>query len=120
MNPLEYAGVELFVSQQRMAKLCNSEKALVRRFGHEQALRIQQRLSELRAATCLEDLRFAPGRCHELIGNRSGEVSIDLHHPYRLIFIATDRKAATRADGGLDWTAVTDVTVIEIIDTHDN
>jgi HTH-type transcriptional regulator/antitoxin HigA len=112
--------VELGFSQQRLAKLCNDEKALVRKYSPKQAKWIQRRLFQLQAAECLEDLRNAPGHCHELAGNRSGQLSIDVDQPYRLIFVPTEIEAVASADGGIDWDLVAAVTVIEIIDTHDN
>jgi hypothetical protein len=53
-------------------------------------------------------------------GNRSGQLSIDVDQPYRLIFVPTEIEAVASADGGIDWDLVAAVTVIEIIDTHDN
>ncbi len=35
---------------------------------------------------------FSIGRCHQLRGNRKGEYSMDLVHPYRMIFEHVDGK----------------------------
>jgi plasmid maintenance system killer protein len=104
---------------ERLAKLCNEEKKLVRAFGLERARRIQLRLTQVRAADTLEDLREAPGNWHELTADRHGQVSADLNGPNRLISRPTDPEGTTRPDGGLDWTLVTEMTVVEIADTHD-
>jgi hypothetical protein len=56
-------------------------------------------------------------RCHELHGDRSGQLSLDLDHPYRLLFRpAGDPEPGP--GGGLDWAAVRAVVVIGIEDTH--
>ncbi len=66
----------------------------------------------------MEELRHLPGRCHELIGNRAGQLSLDLDHPYRLIFEPADEPIPQKDDGGLDWTMVTSVVIIGVEDTH--
>jgi len=113
-----HAAVEVSFDTERLAKICNSDKALVRSYGPEGAKRIARRLTQLSAAACLEDLRNGPGRCHELAGDRAGRLSLDLNGPYRLIFRPGDAEKARREDGGLMWAAVTEVIVIEIVDTH--
>lgn len=59
------------------------------------------------------------GRCHELLGNRAGQLSLDLRGQYRLLFAPGHAPAVKRADGGLNWTQVTAVVVIGVEDTHD-
>ena len=80
--------------------------------------RLRQRLDELRAAETLDVVRKLPGRCHELSGARSGELSLDLEHPYRLIFEPAHNPIPKKPDGGLDWSAVKAVRIIEVTDTH--
>lgn len=86
--------------------------------GADRAKRIKRRLEAVVAADNLEDLRNAPGRLHELTGDRAGELSFDLDHPYRLLVRPTADPPPTKADGGLDWSSVVAVTVIAIVDTH--
>lgn len=64
-------------------------------------------------------MRQLPGRCHELIGDRKGEISIDLDGPYRLIFEPADNPPPTNEDGGLDWKRVTAVVILAVEDTHE-
>jgi len=81
--------------------------------------KLQQRLMELKAAQNLGDIsRLPPARCHELTGNRSGQLSVDLDHPYRLLFVVANAPSPTREDRGLDWDRVTEIEIIEIADTH--
>ena len=87
--------------------------------GIDRARRLQRRLDDLRAAYCLEDMRCLPGRTHELIGNLAGYLSLDLDHPYRLLFIPNHDPMPTKSDGGVDWIQVTAIEIIEIRDTHE-
>lgn len=83
------------------------------------AARIHQRLMELKAAACLEEIsKVPPPRCHLLTGNRKGQLSVDLEHPYRLLFIPVDDPAPLMEDGGLDWAMVREIEIIDIVDTH--
>lgn len=78
-----------------------------------------QRMMELAAAETLADIsRVPPARCHELTGNRKGQLSVDLEHPYRLLFIPANDPTPALKEGGLDWAAVTEIQIIDITDTH--
>lgn len=102
----------------KLQKLAEQEKERVKKLGPICAEKFQQRISELTAARCLEDLRnHHPARIHELSGNFQGSLSADLKHPLRLIFEpAAD--SPHKEDGGLDWTAVTEIEITNIEDTH--
>lgn len=101
----------------RFRKECNNHSLLVRRHGDVRAKKIRQRLDDLRAAASLEDMRRLPGRCHELLGNRSGELALDLGHLYRLVFRPAN-DPPLKADGGLDWTRVEAVVILAMEDYH--
>ena len=74
----------------------------------------------MRAADYLEDIRYLPqARCHELKGNHAGDLSVDLEHPYRLIFRPANKPIPQKANGGLDWAGVTAVEIIGVEDTHE-
>lgn len=98
---------------------CNNQKLLVKHHGTLRAKRIKQRLDDLRAATILEEMRQLPGRCHELRGDRSGQLSLDLDHPYRLVFEPANHPIPRKPDGGLDWTRITAIVIIGVEDTHE-
>ena len=98
---------------------CNNDKLLKRRQGDLRAKRIRQRLDDLRAANDLGAMRFLPGRCHELKGDHHGQLSLDLDHPWRLIFAPADDPPALKGDGGMDWEHVRVIKILRIEDTHD-
>jgi len=92
---------------------------MVRAYGPDTARRLAARLAELEAATVLEDLRSLPQtRAHELTADRDEQISLDLVHPRRLILAVLNDPIPRKADGGLDWTAITAVVVEGIVDTH--
>jgi proteic killer suppression protein len=97
----------------------NETKRLIKRHNLQRAKLIRRRLDDLWAADSLEEMRLLPGRCHELKGERKGQLSLDLDGPYRLLFVAAHNPAPTKPDGGLDWTQVAAIIVLGVVDTHD-
>jgi len=104
----------------KLEKECNNDNLMIKRFGTIKAKLLKRRLTELAAANALEDLRNLPQpRCHELKGNLKGYLSVDLDHPYRLIFEPANNPLPKKSDGGLDWTKVTEIRIIGMEDTHE-
>jgi hypothetical protein len=59
-------------------------------------------------------------RCHELRGNRAGELAVRLDKGYRIVFEVANDPIPVRPDGGLDWSHVTAVRILELAeDYHD-
>ena len=104
---------------RKLEKEFSDEKSLQRRWGAEQAKLIKQRMYELAAAENLEILRKLPQlRAHELKGERAGQISLDVRHPYRLLIVPDHQETPRKPDGGLDWLRVTKVKVLGVEDTH--
>jgi len=103
-----------------LEKNCNNRKLLQKEFGQEQAEKIGRRLDELRAAEILHDIsHLPPPRCHELSGNMKGQFSVDLKHPYRLIFEPYEKPIPLKEGGGIDTTKVSAIRILGVEDTHD-
>ena len=114
--------MDILFKSTKLEKEFNEGKQLLKIHGSRRAKVIKIRLAELRAAVSLNDLGppyDGPGRCHELIGNRKGQLSVDLDHPYRLIFVPNHEPIPRKSDGGLNWKQVTAVMIIGIEDTHE-
>jgi plasmid maintenance system killer protein len=98
------------------------EKACRRTYGAEMAKKIRLRLTALRAAEALVDFwppMSGPERCHALKENLAGQFSMDLKHPYRLLFVATNAPEKTAYPNEVErWTAITSVEIVGIEDTH--
>jgi len=83
------------------------------------AEKLKQRLMELKAADTLSDISYLPSpRCHALTGNKNGQFSVDMEHPYRLLFVPVNHPLPLHEDGGIDREKVTEIEIIEIADTH--
>lgn len=111
--------MDVVFSSEKLEKLFNSEKELVKVYGKQCANRIILRLTGLQAVKNLEAFRSMPGRCHELKGNRRFQLSLDLEHPLRLIFKPSEGNLQLKDDGGLDWQSVQGVEIIGVEDTHE-
>lgn len=112
--------MQVHYSNEKLEKLASDEKARRKKLGTDGAKRFEARISEFKAASCLEDLRNLPqARIHELKANRKNQFSADLCHPYRLIFTAANDPEPRKDDGGWDWKGITIIAIEEIADTHE-
>lgn len=110
--------MDILFATRRLAKQFSSETDLVKTFGTVRAKTLRRRLDQLRAADHLEVMRTLPGRCHELTGDRRGQLAIDLDGPNRLIFEPADNPPPVKQDGGLDWGRVTALRILDVEDYH--
>ena len=109
----------IYFKTRKLQKICSEQNEAVKKLGSKMALKLQQRMMELSAAQCLDDVsKLPPARCHQLKGNRSGQFSIDLDHPYRLIFIPIGNPKAEENGSSLDLAEIVEIEIIDIIDTH--
>jgi proteic killer suppression protein len=110
--------MEVTFGTRQLQRTCESASEMRRTYGAACAKKLMLRLTELRAAPCLDDLRQLGGRCQELDAGRYGELALDLSKGRRLVFAPT---AATSPKGRrrpLDWRGINAVEVIEIADDH--
>lgn len=109
-----------FANASLRKQLCE-EKVMIKTHGALRVKKLRVILASMHAAPNLGIFAppmSPPHRCHELIGNRKGQLTLDLDHPYRLIFKPTTNPLPIRDEGGLDWRRVTDVEILGIEDTH--
>lgn len=114
--------MDICFASAKLEKECNDERLLNRRHGTVRAAKLRSRLSVLREAKALSELGrpyAGPHRCHELNGQRTGQFSVDLDHPYRLVFVSANDPVPTRTEGGLDWARITAIKILGIEDTHE-
>ncbi len=110
--------MEVVFQNEKDKRAFSDHRSLQRRWGAEGAKKVARRLQQLAAAPSLADMRALPGRCHELGADRKGQLAVDVYHPYRLVFRPTANPPPAKPDGGLDWSAVDSVTIVEIVDYH--
>jgi toxin HigB-1 len=111
--------VEISFASRKLQKLCESEKELQRAYGRDCARKVMSRLSDLRAATTLEDMRSLPGRCHELAGDRAEQLAIELAGGRRLVIQPANGWPSAKEEGAHVWSGIDAVQVLEIVDYHD-
>jgi plasmid maintenance system killer protein len=96
-----------------MQKICNDKVEAIRKLGPERAKLLHRRIDEQHDAASLADMRaLRQARCHELKANRVGQLSVDLKHPYRLIFEVADDPIPMLPNGGLDWESVQSIRIL--------
>ncbi|MBF0163994.1 MAG: killer suppression protein [Magnetococcales bacterium] len=106
---------------EKLAKIFNELNLLKKIYGERQARKIAVRLVSLHSAVNLKEFWPAeslPERCHELKGARKGEFSMDLDHPFRLIFQPSHKPIPQLPQGGTDWSQITAITILRVEDTH--
>jgi len=109
----------IYFRTKRIQKICSKQNIAQMKLNVNMARKLQQRMMELQAAETLTDMAMLPSaRCHELTGDRKGQLSVDLVHPYRLLFVPSNNPVPRKNDGGLDWSRVTEIMIIDIDDTH--
>jgi len=79
---------------------------------------LADRLSDIADAPTLEDLRNGKGYFHELQHDREGQLSCTLDKGDRLVFIPDHNPVPVNPRGRLDWSKVTAVKILEIVDYH--
>jgi plasmid maintenance system killer protein len=113
--------MEVLISDKKLKKVLEDDKECKKHFG-EMANKIQIRMAGLAAAESLVDFwppSSGPERCHELKADLAGTFSIDLKHPYRLLFKHTDPEHSSAAkDEKARWTAIKSIVITGIEDTH--
>jgi plasmid maintenance system killer protein len=83
------------------------------------ARKLNQRLQDLAEVENLAVMRSIPAaRCHELTGDRKGELAVNVSPNYRLIFEPLHDPIPKKDDGGLNWEEVTKIQINGIEDYH--
>jgi proteic killer suppression protein len=90
----------------------------LKEFGQIRATILRRRLVQLEDATSFEDLRYLPGKWHELTGDRKGQWACDLDQPYRLLFEPGEKPIPTDENGKYIWIEIKSAEVIEITNYH--
>lgn len=91
---------------------------MIKKWGQRRSELIRRRLDDLDAVPALGAMRALPGHCHELKGDRSGQLAVSLDGPYRLVFEPADEPPPTTKGGGLDWERVAAIRILSVEDYH--
>ena len=102
---------------RKLEKQLTDPKTILKKFG-TMARKVTQRMDDLRAET-LEVIKSIPmTKCHELKNDRKGQLAISISKNYRIIFEPNHNPLPENDDGGLDWTTITIIKIIEVTDYH--
>jgi len=110
--------MEISYANSKIRKICTDDKAAQKVLGKAGTEVLRERLQQMFDAETLEKLRFSPGAWHELIGDRKGQLACSLLKRVRLVFVPANDPLPVKPDGGLDWSEVTAVINLEIVDYH--
>lgn len=110
--------MDIIFTSKKFERLANNDRNLVKEFGKFRADKIKKRLTQLRFAATLEDVRNLPGNFHELIGNRKGQWACDLDQPFRLVFAPQEMPIPSNEHGQYVWLEITGVEIIEVVNYH--
>ncbi len=106
---------------RKLKGILDSSRDIIRVYGEVRGKRIINRMSVLRAATCLGEVPVEkPCRRHELSHRRKGQFAVDITRNYRLIFEPNNNPLPLRKDGGLDLWKITDIKILEVEDYHND
>ena len=117
--------MHITIRDRKLKANVTDDRKMSRAYGVPMSRKINLRLQALNAAENLAVFwppYSPPERCHELKGDRKGSFSMDLVHPFRLIFEATGPEANSAPDEVLEgqplWATLESVFVTSIEDTH--
>ena len=110
--------MEIEFRNRREARLYNDDQRLKGTFGAAPARTIRRRLDTINAVSCAGDLWTVPGGFHPLSSDRRGQIACTVTPNKRLILLPADEPLPRLEDGGIDWSKVTRLRVLEVTDYH--
>jgi proteic killer suppression protein len=116
----ECKTMDISYVSSRIQKICTDDKTAHKELGKDGAKILRHRLDqmEMEMENNLEALRNTAGNYHELTGDRKRQIACSLNGRNRLIFTPANDPRPIKPNGGLDWSKVTAVMNIEIVDYH--
>ena len=113
--------MDIIFSSKKLKKQLSEKRVMAKTHSPRRTKLLQIIMTQLRAAPTLGVFAppySPPNRCHELKGNKKGQLSVDLDHPYRLLFKPIHDPIPMQQEGGLDWFQVTAIEIKGVEDTH--
>ncbi len=114
--------MEITVKDRRVKAALENYDICKRQYGTDMAEKLRNRYGTLHAAESLADFwppRSGPERCHELKADRAGVFSVDLKHPFRLLFAPVEaHPTKDRSNEKARWSSIKAIEILGIEDTH--
>lgn len=109
-------ALELAFATKSLRQLCENEARAKRDLGGTVAEKLKRRLADLRAAECVKDL--IAGRPHEVEGATHRHFAVSLCEGARIVFCANHNTIPLEKSGGVDWSKVSRVKILEVTNSH--
>ena len=110
--------MEISFASQKLKKQLEDARLMQKAFG-ELAKPLMRRLAVLAAADVLADVPTGPPDvCHVLTGDRDGQISVRLSANWRLIFVPDHDPLPLTTAGGMDFAAISAITILGVVDYH--
>ncbi len=114
--------MDIYVKDKKIRAALEDEVISQRQYGTDMAKKLRLRVAALRAADSLAVFwppNSGPERVHELTANLAGTFSVDLKHPYRLLFKPIEDESDTPSnDQHQRWQSIKAIELLRIEDTH--
>ena len=113
--------MNMLFKREKDRQLANNDSKLKRecRGNPRRAKAIRARLDELADADNLGLMgAFPQAHCHELKANRAGQLAVKLDKGFRMVFEVANDPIPEKTDGGLDWSRVTAVRILELAEDY--
>lgn len=110
--------MQISFKSRKLEKSLTEPREISKTYG-VMAKKVNQRIKDLLAASTLAVMKTIPAaNCHELKGDRDGQLAVDISGNWRIIFEPDHDPVPAKSDGGLDWDAVTQIKILEVEDYH--
>lgn len=115
--------MDIIFGDKRLKNALEDESLRTKRYGHQMSKKLGLRLDALAAAECLGDFwppMSGPERTHVLKGKLAQTYSMDLKHPYRLLFRPAHLAEVLppTSEPKQLWHAIRSIEILGIEDTH--
>ena len=113
--------MDVVFKREKDLEIADSETKLRKKFrgNPRRAKLVRARLDDLFDAENLAVMGKLPQvKCHELKGNRAGQLAVKLDKGFRLVFEVANEPVPRKKDGGLDWTQVTAIRILELAEDY--
>jgi plasmid maintenance system killer protein len=115
--------MDILFKRKKDREIANNESMLKKEFqgNPRRSKLVRNRLDELADVDTLAEMSSLPqASCHELKGSRAGQLAVKLDRGFRMIFEVANEPIPHKPDGGLDWSQVTAIRILNLAeDYHD-
>lgn len=108
--------MEITFKNNKVKKLCERDTEAKRKLGVDNAKQLKRRIEDLVAVENVTSL--IAGKPHRLERDRLGQYAVYLAGGMRLVFKPDNYPVPLKDDGSIDWSQVTKICILEIVDYH--